>query len=75
MLVQARCVINPDERDLPDELAHVFSGVRGRGILRTSPKRSSKKFVKKDRELAHLRDASLSLRGYAVIVTWLADAV
>jgi hypothetical protein len=36
MLVQARCVINPDERDLPDELAHVFSGVRGRGILETS---------------------------------------
>jgi hypothetical protein len=35
MLVQARCVINPDERDLPDELAHVFSGVRGR-ILETS---------------------------------------
>src|SRR3712207_2671971 len=27
MLVQASCVINPDERVLPDELAHVFTGV------------------------------------------------
>jgi hypothetical protein len=30
MLVQARCVINPDERVLADELAHVFTAVRGR---------------------------------------------
>jgi hypothetical protein len=36
MLVEASCVINPDERVLPDELAHVFTGVRGRGILRSS---------------------------------------
>jgi hypothetical protein len=46
MLVQARCVINPDERVLPDELAHVFTGVRGIGFLRTSPQRSSTKFVR-----------------------------
>jgi hypothetical protein len=36
MLVQARCIINPDERVLPDEVAHVFTGVRGIGILGSS---------------------------------------
>jgi len=47
MVVQARCVINPDEHVLPDELAHahVFTGVRGREIPRTSQDFDSAKFA------------------------------
>jgi hypothetical protein len=48
----------------------LFTGVRGIGILRTSPFGDSQKFANKVSNITHLGDAPTPIEGYVVSVAW-----